>query len=524
VYERHSRDRIVREVHSHVSELTERLDEHGLNIETLGTMVEAPSSSSHGDAGSHAFGDAGAQPRRPPELQAFAREAHLLVRVVDDNGEVLRATPAVHAERWSNLRRLTLGADDFVMGPEPGPELVELESRLPRVADRREVQQALGGRESGLWRDDEGGQIAAYYLALPHPDGDGAIYVTRVYRRGIAVIYDHRLQLVRLTVPLTVFALILALFVGYRVVKPVGLMQSRIATYLRRPGAGPPPELALDRRDELGDLSRSFHSMASKLSRQADEASKLADELAHDMKNPIATVRATSELFARGAELSEERRERLARALGQAAAHLDRSVDGLLQLSRLSVDLDEAERVEVDLSAMCRALVECAAESPAWEHLSIRIDSAAQVVVLGSGEQLERAISTLLDNALAFATTEVRLVIRQSASMVEVLVSDDGPGVPSGDRGKIFTRFFTARPDELAPGTGLGLVIAQTVARATVARSRSRRTARYRAPVSRSRFPCPRLSPSLSSWAPTPRAACCSRISPLRGCTPSPLL
>jgi two-component system sensor histidine kinase ChvG len=414
-----------------------------------------------------------ARQRRPRGawLHRFAGEHHVMIRVLDREGRLQRHTNPRDADRWSGVADWFRRAGNFFFGPAGPPDLLAYEATLAPEGQRREVRAALAGRHAEVWRVSRDRRMIVYYRALALPGRDGCLYLTRISRRNIRELYDLRYQVLKLTLVLAVVALALGAWSGWRVVNPLIRMQRAIRSYLRNPGSGlaAMDDLAVKRRDEIGDLSRDVRELANRLHGRVEQTASAAGDLAHDLKNPIATVAATSEVLEGGAALDPERRVRLARSLAQASEHMNRTVEGMLELARLEESMDRVERSVVDLTAVVQRVVESCRESPLLRAgVEVQLEAECKDAwVLGIAERLQQLLENLLDNALRFCRQRVVVRLRREQDWVYLQVEDDGPGVSPGHRERIFSRFFTSpAANETAPGTGLGLPIAHTIASA----------------------------------------------------------
>jgi two-component system sensor histidine kinase ChvG len=478
VYEKLYRQQVAREVRELTRELAAELRSRGARIVVPSpggeiiqpSLIGSSSQSADGDADADrdadADPDAGVDHRDPARfIERFARDHHVMVRVLDSEGQVVRATSEEHAERWSDLRHMMKGAGAVFFGQPGPPELLAYEARLPPEAERGEVRAALRGASGERWRYAEDARMLVFYSASPMPDGRGALYITRVSRRGIRALYELRFQLLRLTGVLVLVALVMGLWIGRRWIDPLVTIQRRLADYLRNP-RGNKVELSLSRRDEIGELSRHFQELVGKVEGQVEETAEVAYDLAHDMKSPIAAVETSAELLESSSNLDEDRRRRIARALSGAASHMQRSVDGLLELARLDETLTKADRQAIDMAELAEEVVEGYRDHPRAEEIDLSLVIDAKGSVLGAREQLERLLENLLDNALVFGESRVEARLGSDAGEVVLTVSDDGPGISEGNRDKVFTRFYTARPEGTKKGSGLGLAIVEAIAEA----------------------------------------------------------
>lgn len=193
----------------------------------------------------------------------------------------------------------------------------------------------------------------------------------------------------------------------------------------------------------------------------------MAGDLAHDLKNPIATVAASAELLESSASLDEERQVKLANALTSAAEHMRRSVEGMLDLAHLDERLASTEHLSFDLASLLSRVVDDYRLTPQCEGLLLELDIPTEgVELVGSEAQMEQLIKNLLDNAIVFCEQRVEIALIQASDTLRLTISDDGPGVSKGNRTKIFGRFFSSRPEGSPEGTGLGLSIVSNIATA----------------------------------------------------------
>ncbi len=217
---------------------------------------------------------------------------------------------------------------------------------------------------------------------------------------------------------------------------------------------------------ELGSLAAAFDQMLDALetavneARASDAATRrfLADA-SHELRTPIATLQASVETLLRE-QPDRPERDRLEAAVAGDSDRLGRLVNDLLGLARLEA---HPTRIPVDLASITRPLLEYAhARAP---QATITLSADNDTAVFGDPDALERVLRNLVDNALAAIqpSGQISVQLRHLNGSIEVLVTDDGPGVPEHQRERIFERFV--RLDPTSPGHGLGLAIARRVAR-----------------------------------------------------------
>ena len=391
-------------------------------------------------------------------LERFARKHKVQVRLLDLRGELVAASAPEPGEGRISGRTWFARSADFFFGPEGPPRLREQEQTRGGLAQRPEVVAALSGRAEEAF---VGGDSAfVFYRAFRV--GERVVYLTRLSRRSVRSLYDFRYQLLKLTLAMLAGGLFMGVWMGWSVVGPIGRLSSRIRGYME---TGQRPTLALERQDEIGQISRDFEALAQRLETRLERTAKVTADFAHDLKNPISAVGASAELLEGEGPLNAERRARMAKAMGQAAEHMRRAVDAMLALARLDERLPHEPKALVQLEPLLSVLIEDYRARPDLAKITLELNVIEGAAVHGIEARLGELVRNLVDNALVFAKTRVQVELLHEEGLV-LRVSDDGPGVSQGNRTKIFGRFFSARPEGAPMGSGLGLSIVQTIAEA----------------------------------------------------------
>jgi signal transduction histidine kinase len=182
---------------------------------------------------------------------------------------------------------------------------------------------------------------------------------------------------------------------------------------------------------------------------------------AHQLRTPVAAMGTTVEALTLCHDDDPAREELLIR-LGAEAARMGRLLHGLLRLARL----DEAEGLIFRLTDL-EGLVRCEARRAGRARPSIvwstRFDMSDDTLVDCDPDAIAEAIANLFDNGVRHARSEITVVVRADSELVELWVSDDGPGLPAGDAERAFERFVIL---DGHGGSGLGLPIARGIVEA----------------------------------------------------------
>jgi two-component system sensor histidine kinase ChvG len=290
--------------------------------------------------------------------------------------------------------------------------------------------------------------------------------------RGIRRLVLVRRQLLELIVYEIVLALPIVLVFAFGLVRPL----ERLSAAARRYPAAPIADPALyARRDEIGALARTLTDMAEDLDGRRRAAAELGGDIAHEFKNPLATIAASAELLETSPALTRERVELVARSINESVDRLRRSIDDLMGLLRLDHAIAAEAREPTEMGPFVEALADeyrRDARAAGWTFAVEVTPEAARTAPVINRDRWREMLRNLVDNALVQPAADRRIVLGATLEKGALLtvVKDAGPGISPENQKKIFRRFFTQRPAGVPPGTGLGLSIVESVARAHGAR------------------------------------------------------
>jgi two-component system, OmpR family, sensor histidine kinase ChvG len=277
--------------------------------------------------------------------------------------------------------------------------------------------------------------------------------------------------------PFIVMALLVSLISSYLLNRVIARPVRRLAeaadeVRLSRARSISLPDLAV-RNDELGDLGRSLEGMTIALSERMDAIDRFAADVAHEIRNPLTSIRSAVETL----ELVKDAKAK-ARLLGilkQDVARLDRLITDISNASRLDAELSRDHPRPIDLGKLLAEIVGFYGDTSGPEQPPVRMEQPAgpPIRVAAREGPLSQVFRNLIDNARSFtrlSTTtegvgEVRVSLQREGRQAIVFVDDDGPGIPPDNIETIFERFYTSRPTGAAFGgnSGLGLSIAREI-------------------------------------------------------------
>jgi two-component system sensor histidine kinase ChvG len=371
--------------------------------------------------------------------------------------------PSFVERAWTWLRGL--------VRPERRPAVEAIGPANGRVLP--EVQQALAGqRASEVRANDQGETIVSVAVPVQRFRAVRGVLLLSTQGGDIdGIIASERFALLQVFLVAALVMLILSMLLAGAIAGPV----RRLAEAAERVRWGTKSRQEIpdftNRSDEIGHLSGALRDMTKALYNRIDAIESFAADVAHELKNPLTSLRSAVETLPLAR--SDESRQRLLSIIQHDVRRLDRLISDISDASRLDAELARAEAEPVDMVRLLEAVTGVANERRRPGDPPIRLDlerparGRAAFLVLGHDSRLGQVISNLLDNARSFSPPDgtVRVTLRRQRSRIEVTVEDDGPGIPPHALDRVFERFYTDRPEEQGFGqnSGLGLSISRQI-------------------------------------------------------------
>ncbi len=298
-------------------------------------------------------------------------------------------------------------------------------------------------------------------LMLSTEGGD----IDRVIRAG-------RIEILRIFVVAGLVSILLAILLANGIARP--LRRLARAADATRAGEGQLvtserveiPDLTA-RADEIGNLSGSMRRMTNALYGRIDAIESFAADVAHEIKNPLSSLRSATETL--DYAKTEESRERLYMVIKEDVDRLDRLVTDISNASRLDAELVREDRAPFDLGALVETMTDILAQNAVARRVQLVADVPDQpLIVRGLESRIAQVVSNIVLNGISFSPEGGTLRIaawRDDMKAAVITVEDAGPGIPEDNLDSIFERFYTERPEGEAFGrhSGLGLSISRRI-------------------------------------------------------------
>jgi two-component system sensor histidine kinase ChvG len=400
----------------------------------------------------------------------YDRDGVLLLdsRSLYGRGDVLRfELPAPSGSKpklWDRMMtavRTWLNRGDLPLYHELGPE---------NGNGYSEVKQALYGQNSAMVRINDRGEVIVS-VAVPVQRFRAVRGALMLSTQGDDI--DHMVTAERLAI-LKVFGIAalvmiaLSLLLASTIAGPVRRLADSAERVRRRIKTRVEIPDFSSRSDEIGHLSRALRDMTGALYNRIDDIERFAADVAHELKNPLTSMRSAVETLPLAK--SDDSRGRLLAVIEHDVRRLDRLISDISDASRLDAELQRQDAAPVDMRRLLNTLASVANETRQGGDVKVeaRFDGnqSDNFSVPGHDSRLGQVIANLLANAQSFSEpgSKVRVTCRRRRREVEILIDDDGPGIRPGAFEKIFERFYTDRPHQgFGQNSGLGLSISKQI-------------------------------------------------------------
>ena len=334
---------------------------------------------------------------------------------------------------------------------------------------REELRLALEGGVTPYIRRTADGRLLVS-VAEPARRGNqpvGIVLLTREAREVDQRLFEIRASVLGIFAVALVLTVLLSLYLAQTLASPIMQLAGSAAAMRQGEGrTGSVPLSLLSREDEIGILARDLQKAARDLWARIDTNERFAADVAHELRNPLTSVRSAIETLRRIDNPEQQRR--LLAIIAEDAVRMDRLIADISDSSRVDAELSRTVAVPVDVAPILSTLSELHAATRAeGEPIVVLEAPATGLVVRGVEGRLVQVFRNLLGNALSFSPRDgtVRVRARPAGAWVEVVVEDEGPGIPEAKLEGIFERFYSERPkgEGFGKHSGLGLSISRQI-------------------------------------------------------------
>jgi two-component system, OmpR family, sensor histidine kinase ChvG len=335
-----------------------------------------------------------------------------------------------------------------------------------------EVATALTGTSVPIVRVNDKGELVVS-VAVPIQRMRAVLGVLLLSTRGgdiDNIVAAERWGIVRVSLFAAAVTIVLSIILANTIAGPVQRLSAAAERVRHSVKARAEIPDFTDRTDEIGHLSGALRDMTNALYKRIDAIENFAADVAHELKNPLTSLRSATETLP--LVKTDDSRERLMEIIKHDVKRLDRLISDISDASRLDAELAREDAKPVDMAELLRTTVSLFNDIHRDDTPEVVLDiayapGAWPYRVVGHDSRLSQVIVNLLDNAISFSPPGGRVAVlaRRVGNEIQIAVDDEGPGIPDENLERIFERFYTDRPQEnFGQNSGLGLNISRQIA------------------------------------------------------------
>ena len=297
----------------------------------------------------------------------------------------------------------------------------------------------------------------------------GYIVVTEEANDILFAVEERKNFIIRTVLAVALVILIFSLFLNKYILKPIKLLVLFTESIKAKADKPVNVDKFFIRGDEIGKLTKSIDEMTTELQKRTNRAETFSTDLAHEIRNPLASLKGASELLDKTQQQKE--REKLFEIINHDVERIERLITDYSQMLKDEASLSREKMKKIDLDSVIRGVIEDFNQNLSSQNKNININivnknkNGKGFFILGIENRLEQVIANLLDNAVSFSkdNSKIDVEITEAKNNFILLIKDEGPGLTESSPQKIFKRFYSNRPKNFGEHSGLGLNIAKNI-------------------------------------------------------------
>ena len=391
--------------------------------------------------------------------------------LLEPGGQIQRQDlpPPISSEEQESLLERAFQAIDRIYNWLPGGENYTpyRENVKQNARDYPEVMAAMNGDVWVARRSMPDGSLVLS-VAMPvtrYKQTLGVIFLSKGSGEIDSALYEVRLDILRVFGVVLVITVALSFYLAGTIARPVrtlALAAERIRRGHHRQHTIPDFS---ERSDEIGELAGALGEMTEALWARMDAIEHFAADVAHEIKNPLTSLKSAVETAARVKD--GEQQKKLMGIIQEDVERLDRLISDISDASRLDAELSRAETESVDIGSMLETITSIHDATKREGEPTVILNTEQGLITEGMGDRLVQVFRNLLGNAVSFSpdNSTIDINARREGDSIVISFSDHGPGIPSGKESAIFERFYTERPmaEKFGTHSGLGLAISKQI-------------------------------------------------------------
>ena len=297
----------------------------------------------------------------------------------------------------------------------------------------------------------------------------GYILVSEQANDIVNAVKERKDFIIRTVFAVTLVILIFSMFLNKYVLKPIGLLVKYSDSIKKKSSESVNIKRVFIRDDEIGKLTMSIDEMTKELQHRTNRAETFSNDLAHEIRNPLASLKSASELLDKTTGKDES--EKLLKIINHDVERIERLITDYSQMLKDEASLSREKMSRINLIEIINNVVEDFKQDLSNQNKKIEIKIKEKIsskngkYILGIENRLEQVIANLLDNSISFSqdNQKIEISVEETTKNLVMKVKDEGPGFSETSPQKIFKRFYSNRPKSFGKHSGLGLNIVKNI-------------------------------------------------------------
>jgi two-component system, OmpR family, sensor histidine kinase ChvG len=297
----------------------------------------------------------------------------------------------------------------------------------------------------------------------------GFIVVSEQANEIITAVKERKAFIVRTMIAVAIVILIFSLFLNKYILKPIGLLVKFSDAIKKKSNQNIDIKKVFVRDDEIGKLTISIDEMTKELQQRTNRAETFSNDLAHEIRNPLASLKSASELLDKTTEKTES--EKLLKIINHDVERIERLITDYSQMLKDEATLSREKMSKVNLIETINNVVEDFNQDLVNQNKKIeirifdKISTKNGYYIFGISNRIEQVIANLLDNSISFSQNnqKIEIILEEISNNLLMVIKDEGPGFSETSTQKIFERFYSNRPKSFGKHSGLGLNIVKNI-------------------------------------------------------------
>ena len=297
----------------------------------------------------------------------------------------------------------------------------------------------------------------------------GFIMVTNESNDILVAVKERKNFIIRTVLAIALVILIFSLFLNKYILKPIRFLVSYTEAIKNKSDQNVDIKNFFVREDEVGKLTKSIDEMTKELQKRTTRAETFSTDLAHEIRNPLASLKGASELLDKTEEQKD--RNKLLEIINHDVERIERLITDYSQMLKDEASLSREKMIKVNLMKIILNVVEDFKQDLKNQNKDIDLitifsnKDEKNYFIIGIENRLEQVIANLLDNAISFSEEKQKIEIdlTETSTNFVMTIRDQGPGFSEASPQKIFKRFYSNRPSKFGEHSGLGLNIAKNI-------------------------------------------------------------